>query len=549
MDIHSVRQQLRMKSIYDISLRVTYYARVSSESDEQLNSLGNQIAYYEDFIRRNAAWTFVPGYIDEGLSGISTKKRENFNRMVEEAAEDKFDLIITKEISRFARNTLDSIQYTRQLLSAGVGVFFQNDNINTFDEDSELRLSIMSSIAQDELRKLSSRVKFGHQQAIKQNVVLGNSRLFGYRKDNKRLVIDEEQAPMVRELFELYATDEYSMKQIETIFWEKGYRNLNGKKIAHSTMANMISNPKYKGYYVGNKVKVVDMFTKKQKFLPPEEWVMFKDESGEIVPAIVSEEIWDAANAVLRRRSEDVKNRQGICNHANLLTGKLFCTHCGTAYYRRESKDKQGNKNSKWVCSGKINNGKDSCSSFPVYEAEIKPLLFEVFRDTKDASAAMLAEYEQMYRSLVSDGSIEKKIEAAQATIKLALKKKSKLLELVALDSISAADFKTMTADCNAEIKAAEQELTELREQQESSEEFRTNMERIRRVLRDAERDCANGEITKEFIDTFIDKIFLTPEDDGSLRLDIKIFTGETCEKYLEKLKKEKREARREKRD
>ena len=538
MDIHSIRQMLRMKSIYDIPLRVTYYARVSSESDEQLNSLGNQISYYEDFIKRNAAWTFVPGYIDEGLSGISTKKRENFNRMVEDAAEDKFDLIITKEISRFARNTLDSIQYTRQLLSAGVGVFFQNDNINTFDEDSELRLSIMSSIAQDELRKLSSRVKFGHQQAIKDSVVLGNSRIFGYFKDGGRLVIDEEQAVMVRELFELYATDEYSMKQIETIFWEKGYRNLNGKKIAHSTMANMIANPKYKGYYVGNKVKVVDMFTKKQKFLPPEEWVMFKDETGEIVPAIVSEELWGAANAVLHRRSEDVKNRQGICNHANLLTGKLFCTHCGTPYYRRESKDKQGNKNSKWVCSGKIKNGADSCPSFPIYEEEIKPLLFEVFRDTADASAAMLQEYEQMYRSMVSDGSIEKKIEAAQSAIELALKKKSKLLELVALDSISPADFKSMTADCNAEIKALEQELAELREQQESSEEFRTNMERIRRVLRDAEQDCRNGEITKEFVDTFIDKIFVTPEEDGSARLDIKIFTGESCEKYLNKLKR-----------
>ena len=214
MDIHAVRQQLHTKSIYDIPLRVTYYARVSSESDEQLNSLENQIRYYEDLIRKNRAWTFVPGYIDEGLSGISTKKRENFNRMVEEAAEDRFDLVITKEISRFARNTLDSIQYTRQLLSYGVGVFFQNDNINTLDEDSELRLSIMSSIAQDELRKLSSRVKFGHQQAIKQNVVLGNSRIFGYRKDQKKLVIDEAEAPMVRELFELYATDQYYMKHI-----------------------------------------------------------------------------------------------------------------------------------------------------------------------------------------------------------------------------------------------------------------------------------------------------------------------------------------------
>ena len=137
MDIHTIRQQLKTKSIYDIPLRVTYYARVSSESDEQLNSLGNQITYYEDLIRRNRHWTFVPGYIDEGLSGISTKKRENFNRMVEEAAEDKFDLAITKEISRFARNTLDSIQYTRQLLSCGVGVFFQNDNINTLRADAE----------------------------------------------------------------------------------------------------------------------------------------------------------------------------------------------------------------------------------------------------------------------------------------------------------------------------------------------------------------------------------------------------------------------------
>ena len=161
MDIHTIRQQLRTKSLYDIRLRVTYYARVSSESDEQLNSLGNQITYYEDLIRKNKAWTFVPGYIDEGISGISTKHRENFNLMIQNAAEDKFDLIITKEISRFARNTLDSIQYTRQLLDCGVGVFFQNDNINTLDEDSELRLAIMSSIAQDELRKLSSRIKFG----------------------------------------------------------------------------------------------------------------------------------------------------------------------------------------------------------------------------------------------------------------------------------------------------------------------------------------------------------------------------------------------------
>ena len=535
MDIHAVRQQLRMKSIYDIPLRVTYYARVSSESDEQLNSLENQIRYYEDLIRKNRAWTFVPGYIDEGLSGISTKKRENFNRMVDEAAEDRFDLVITKEISRFARNTLDSIQYTRQLLSHGVGVFFQNDNINTLDEDSELRLSIMSSIAQDELRKLSSRVKFGHQQAIKQNVVLGNSRIFGYRKDQKRLVIDETEAPMVRELFELYATDKYSMKQLETLFWEKGYRNLNGNKIAHSTMSNMISNPKYKGYYVGNKVKVVDMFTKKQKFLPPEEWVMFKDETGEIVPAIVTEEVWDKANEILKRRSEDVKNRQGICNHANLLTGKLWCTHCGQPYYRRESKDKSGKKNSKWLCSGKIKNGADSCGSFAIYEEEIKPVLYEVFHDTKADADAMVAEYTRLYNELTRNGALPQKIEEQQKIIDLANRKKSKLLQLVADDSVTHADFKSMTAACNEEIRAAEIEIAELEQAALEGEEFRKKIEEIRKVLANAQRDASSGAITKEFVDKYIDKIFVTPADDNTLLLQIKIFTGETTEKYLRK--------------
>ena len=536
MDIHSVRQMLKMKSIYDIPLRVTYYARVSSESDEQLNSLGNQISYYDDLIKRNRNWTFVPGYIDEGLSGISTKKRENFNRMIEDAAEDKFDLVITKEISRFARNTLDSIQFTRQLLNHGVGVFFQNDNINTLDEDSELRLSIMSSIAQDELRKLSSRVKFGHQQAIKDKVVLGNSRIFGYVKDGGRLVIDEEQAAMVRELFELYATGEYSMKQIETIFWQKGYRNHNGNKIAHTTMSNMIANPKYKGYYVGNKVRVIDMFSKKQKFLPPEEWVMFKDETGEIVPAIVSEEMWDKANEVLKRRSDDVKSRQGICNHQNLLTGKLYCTCCGTAYYRRDSKDKLGNVNSKWVCSGKIKNGADSCDSFAIYEDEIKPVLFEVFQETEVNVNALIEEYMEMYRSLDEDNQIPKLIEEQKQRRDIAQRKKSKLLEYNVTGQLSDADFLAMNKACTEEIKDAEAQILELEQQLFSREEFRKHMDTIRATLEAARRDAANGMITADFVTKYIDKIFATPQEDGSLRLDIKIFTGETTRKYLAKL-------------
>ena len=537
MDIHAIRQQLKTRSIYDLPLRVTFYARVSSDSDEQLNSLGNQVTYYQELIQKNARWTYVPGYIDEGLSGISTKKRENFNRMVEEAAEQKFDLILTKEISRFARNTLDSIQFTRKLLSHGVGVFFQNDNINTLDEDSELRLSIMSSIAQDELRKLSSRVKFGHQQAIRDKVVLGNSRIFGYVKDDGRLVIDEEEAPMIRELFALYATGSYSMKQLEALFWEKGYRNHNGKRIAHTTMSNLISNPKYKGYYTGNKVKVVDMFTKKQKFLPPEEWVMFKDETGLIVPAIVSEEVWDAANEVLRKRSEDVKSRQGISNHANLLTGKLFCTHCGAAYYRRDTKDRQGNKNSRWVCSGKIKNGAQSCPSFPIYESEMRALLLDVFESAQPQLEALIEEYIQMYRQIHQGDGLRKRMEALRETIETIRKKKQKLLAYNATGALSDQDFLSMNQQCTEELNAAEAELEELSTQQTEAADFRKKIDSIRATLLDAQRDAAMGLINKEFVDKYIDKIYATPEGTDTLYLQVKLSTGEKVDKTLQNLR------------
>ena len=441
MDIHEIRQKIKISSIYDIPMRVTFYARVSSEKDEQLNSLDNQISYYTDLIKNNKKWTYVNGYIDEGISGISTQKRENFHQMIADAKIGMFDLIITKEISRFARNTLDSIKYTRELLNDGVGVFFQNDNINTLDEDSELRLTIMSGIAQDELRKLSSRIKFGHQQAIKNKVVIGNSRIFGYVKDNKKLVIEPNEAKMVRELFELYATDKYSMKQIEDLFWQKGYRNLNGNKIAHSTMSNIISNPKYKGYYCGNKVKVIDMFTKKQKFLEPEEWVMFKDETGEIVPAIVTEELWDRANKVLAKRSRDVKSRQNKCNHANLLTGKLFCMHCGKPYYRRESKDKCGNANSIWICSGKIKNGAASCPSFAIYESDIKPILLDVFQETAGSAEKYINEYIDLYKTIDEDNETAKAIAELDKTIAFETKKKQKLLDYNINGDISDKDF------------------------------------------------------------------------------------------------------------
>jgi hypothetical protein len=264
---------------------------------------------------------------------------------------------------------------------------------------------------------------------------------------------------------------------------------------------------------------------------------MFKDETGEVVPALVSEELWDKANEVLRRRSDDVKNRQGVCNHANLLTGKLFCSHCGAAYYRRESKSKDGTVNSKWVCSNKINNGADACPSFPIYEDEIKPILFEIFSETKVDVEALLETYTEMFKSLENDDETSKLIAEQRRIIELGEQKKNKLLELVTTGSITNANFKSMTDNCDREIDEARKALAELEEQLFTQEEYQKHMREVRSRLEAAIRDASTGMITNEFVAQYIDKIFVTMEEDDLARLEIKIFTGKSTEKWLQKLR------------
>ena len=186
MDIKKEREDLRKgKTIYDMPLRVVYYARVSTDKDDQLNSLENQQNYFEEMITENKNWVFCGGYIDEGISGTAVKNRDRFLKMIEDATLGKIDMVVTKEISRFSRNTVDSIKYTEYLLKHGVIVYFLSDNLNTIQEDSEFRLTIMSSLAQDEVRKLSERVKFGVNRMIKDRKLIGGN-LTGYFKKDGR---------------------------------------------------------------------------------------------------------------------------------------------------------------------------------------------------------------------------------------------------------------------------------------------------------------------------------------------------------------------------
>ena len=289
-------------SIYEQPLRVCYYARVSTEHELQMTSIVNQIDYFVKYIENVPNWKFVGGYVDEGISGKAVQKREQFLQMIADAKKGKFDFILTKSVSRFARNTIDSIQYTDMLLQCGVGVFFLNDNINTIYPDSEFRLTLMASIAQDELRKLSESVQFGLRQSIERGVVLGNDNILGYVKNKGKLIVVSKEARMVKDIFNWFVTGKYNYREIGNLLWET-YQ----KKLDSTGIKRILMNYKYKGFYCGKKSLVLDYKNNKRKFLSSDQWIIYRD--YEKVPPIVEEEIWDRVQEIIQSRKNSVQKK------------------------------------------------------------------------------------------------------------------------------------------------------------------------------------------------------------------------------------------------
>ena len=332
MDIKKAREELRKgKTIYDMPLRVVYYARVSTDKDDQLNSLENQQHYFEEMIRENPNWIFSGGYIDEGISGTAVKNRDSFLKMIEAGTLGKIDLILTKEISRFSRNTVDSIKYTEFLLKNGVIVYFLSDNLNTIQEDAEFRLTIMSSLAQDEVRKLSERVKFGINRMIKERKLIGGS-LTGYYKKDGKYEINPEEAPIITYLFETYATGKVGLKKIGEDLAKMGYLNSKGEVYSQTTMAKFLTNPRYKGFYTARLTEVEDYKTHKKKIVPKEKQIIEKDDR---IPAIVSEELWDKCNALHEKRKKlparHIQNSEEALENSK-YSCLLYCKDCGSVF-------------------------------------------------------------------------------------------------------------------------------------------------------------------------------------------------------------------------
>ena len=359
INLYTIRNYLiQGKKLVDLPLRVTYYARVSTNHEEQLNSLENQVMYFENYIKSQTNWIFVPGYVDEGISGTSINKRDSFIKMIKDAKNGLFNLILTKEISRFSRNTVDSIKFTQELLSYGVGVFFLNDNINTFDSDSELRLTIMSSIAQDEIRKLSERIRFGNKRSIERGVVHGNDNFYGYKKNKGKLEIIEEEAIIIRLIFNEYAKEKMGTTRLgHYLYKEYNIKSKTNKPLSGTVIERIIRNPKYKGYYCAHKETTIDYHSKKRIKFKQNEWIIYKD--NESCPPIISEELWERCNNILNNNSIKYKtNTRTDMRYA--LSGKIKCCHDGATFIRGSYKSKKdGYENKYWACSNYRKYGKE----------------------------------------------------------------------------------------------------------------------------------------------------------------------------------------------
>lgn len=527
MELYKIRNRISMgESIYDLPLRVTFYARVSTDKDVQLNSLDNQVMYFRNLITENKNWTYVDGYVDEGISGTSVNKREDFLRMISDSRKGMFDLILTKEISRFSRSTLDSIKYTQELLENNVGVLFQSDNINTIMPDSELRLTIMASIAQEEVRKLSERVKFGMKRSIEKGKVLGNNVITGYKKDKGKLVIDEKEAEMIRIIFSEYAKGEHGLGYISDLLYAKGFKTKKGGYIHTTTLRRIITNPKYKGFYCTNTVKHLDYRTKKQIRLPKEEWVVY-DSKGEI-PAIVSSELWDKANEILDKKScgycNSVKD-MGLFKRTTTYGGLLICADHNTPFRRLSASNKGDNWNCKytWKCSEQLRHGVKACESPLLYESELDEIFKKVIDKLLEDKESIVNHLSNLYKEIGGSKNYQIEINKVYSQIDEINIKKNKLLDFLISETITREEYKRRTTELDEEIEKLQNKIIKLKSEEVYEQQLKSKYKEIDKQIT---QELNSEESFSKLVQLLVERVVVSKIDGDRRKVKLDIYVN-----------------------
>ncbi len=519
MDIIKARQELMMgKTIYDMELNVVDYGRVSTDKDDQINSLENQINYFNDMISSVKKWNHVGSYSDEGISGTQVYKREQFLKMIEDARLGKIDLIVTKEVSRFARNTIDSISYTQLLLKYGVIVLFISDNINTIYPDSEFRLTLMASMAQDEVRKLSERVKFGIQRSIKDGK-LGGGGIYGYFKKDCKLIINENEKGAVEMLYSLYASGDYGFKAIGEKLAEAGYYTRKGKVFSDTTLKKMLINPRYKGYYTANLTVVEDYKTHKKIRKPKEEHIIYKADPS-IVPPIVSEELWDKANRVYEEKNnvwnKNVINKEFFLENRT-YTSKIFCKEHNTTFIRTASCKRKDNP--VWQCNNYLRHGIKGCLTPILYEKHLDEIFINIIEKFISNKDALLNTILKDYRNLLDESNEFFDLDALNIKLEEQKKFKERLIEMSLKNLIDDNDFVEQSNKINEQIKKINEEIIKSKST-DNIDYYDKIVENIKREIT-PKMDVRNN--IGKYFNLFIDKVFVSKINNDRKHLKLEV--------------------------
>lgn len=387
-------------------LRVAAYARVSTDSDEQATSYDTQVDHYTNYIKKNPDWEFAGVFSDEGISGTYTKKRAGFNKMIEEAMEGNIDYIITKSISRFARNTLDCLKYIRKLKENNIPVYFEKENINTMDAKGEVLLTIMASLAQQESQSLSQNVKLGFQYRFQQGQVqVNHNRFLGYTKDEEgKLVIVPEEAKIIKRIYREYL-EGASLRDIKVGLEKDKIVNGAGNKKWHvSNLNQILTNEKYMGDALLQKTYTVDFLNKKRvknDGIAPQYYVENSHE------AIIPKEIFMRVQEEMDRRANMVsgKGKRRIYSSKYALSSIVYCSKCGDIY-RRIAWNNRGKKYTVWRCCTRVTHGPEACEARTVKETDLQEAVVEAINQLISESNELKETIkENIKNAITGDGS------------------------------------------------------------------------------------------------------------------------------------------------
>ena len=490
------------------NLRVCAYARVSTEKEEQLNSYNSQLKYYEEKIKSNSDWLYVGIYADEGITGTLGYKRDGFMKMMQDASQNKFDMIITKSISRFGRNTVDTLKYVRALKEKGIAIYFEEERINTLEISGEIMLTVLSAMAQQESENISSHVKLGLQMKLKRGELIGYNGCLGYvyDKESKQISVNYEEAEIVKYIFERYCQG-VGCTTIAKELTTMKYRTPTGKKKWHeSTIRGILKNEKYKGDVLQGKTYTTDPISHRRVVNMGEENMYYMQEHHE---PIISERMFNQAQEILQKRGgvRGTGRRKGNFSRKYPFSSRLYCGFCGSLLTRRNWHSGTKNSITVWHCMEFVKHGKENCPHCKaIKESIIEEAFTQSYKLLCDSNKELIQTFLNEMEEIIQEESNESSIKRLEEQKQILKEKIDKLIDLNLNGTISTETLQEKKAKLQNKINKITKEQEHLQLEIEDSMSLNQGLNKFKTLFKDNE---IMPNFDKDVFELMIEKVII----------------------------------------